>query len=175
MAVSARWFGAVSLVIASLQDLLSGHVSNSEMRWRTVTTLIKQRRLKLLRHVAWANQAEDHNHALKHLSTRLVTGDCWEDALVRPGYQLSVTILNRLSNTSLLSVPFVRTSFGARSFSVAAAKIWNSLPPSLHTCTSPDTFRRHLKTHYCQQALQSTSPLSSAPQVRLLLTIVRVY
>ena len=23
-------------------------------------------------------------------------------------------------------------------------------------CTSPDTFRRHLKTHYCQQAVQST-------------------
>ena len=26
----------------------------------------------------------------------------------------------------------------------------------LRTCTSPDTFRRHLKTHYCQQAFQST-------------------
>jgi len=25
-----------------------------------------------------------------------------------------------------------------------------SLSLSLHTCTSPDTFRRHLKTHYCQ-------------------------
>jgi len=62
----------------------------------------------------------------------------------------------RLSNTNLLYAPFVRTSFGARSFSVAALKIWNSLPPSLRTCTSPDTFRRHLKTHYCQQAFQST-------------------
>ena len=62
----------------------------------------------------------------------------------------------RPSNTNLLSAPFVRTSFGARSFSVAAPKIWNSLPPSLRTCTSPDTFRRHPKTHYCQQAFQST-------------------
>ena len=35
-------------------------------------------------------------------------------------------------------------------------KIWNSLPPSLRTCTSPDTVRRHLNTHYCQQAFQST-------------------
>jgi len=43
----------------------------------------------------------------------------------------------------------------ARSF--GTAKIWwNSLPPSLRTCTSPDTFRRHLKTHYCQQAFHST-------------------
>ena len=62
----------------------------------------------------------------------------------------------RLSNTNLLCAPFVRTSFGARSFSVAAPKIWNSLPLSLRTCTSPDTFRRHLKTHYCQQAFHST-------------------
>ena len=61
-----------------------------------------------------------------------------------------------LSNTNLLSAPFVRTSIGARSFSVAAPKIWNSLPPSLRTCTSPDTFRRHLKTLYCQQIFQST-------------------
>ena len=57
----------------------------------------------------------------------------------------------RLSNTNLLFAPF-----GSRSFSVAAAKIWNSLPSSLRTCTSPDTFRRHLKTHYCQHAFQST-------------------
>jgi len=39
----------------------------------------------------------------------------------------------RLSNTDLLSTPFVRTSFGARSFSTAAPKIWNSLPLSLRT------------------------------------------
>ena len=52
----------------------------------------------------------------------------------------------RLSNTNLVSAPFVRTSFGARSFSVAAPTVWNSLPLSLRTCTSPDAFRRHLKT-----------------------------
>ena len=62
----------------------------------------------------------------------------------------------RLSNTNLLSAPFVRTSFDSCSFSVAPPKIWNSLPPSLRTCTSPDIFRRHLKTHYCQQAFQFT-------------------
>jgi len=45
---------------------------------------------------------------------------------------------------------------------------------SLRTCTSPDTFRRHLKTHYCQQAFRqlSTSPLT--PHNRLLLTTVRM-
>ena len=62
----------------------------------------------------------------------------------------------RLSNTNLLSAPFVRTSFGSRSFRVAAPKIWNSLPLFLRTCTRPDTFCRHLKTHYCQQAFHFT-------------------
>ena len=86
--------------------------------------------------------------------------------LACPSIAVSICPLHpagRRPNTRLLSAPFVRTSFGARSFSVAAPKIWNSLPPSLRTCTSPDTFRRHLKTHYCQ------------PQCRLLLTIVCVY
>jgi len=61
----------------------------------------------------------------------------------------------RLSNTNLLCTPFVRTSFGSRSFSVAATKIWNSLPPALRMCTSHDTFHQ-LKTHYFQQAFQPT-------------------
>ena len=50
-----------------------------------------------------------------------------------------------------------------------------SLPLSLRTCTSPNTFRRHLKTRYCQQAFQSTYPLSSCASDSALLTIVRVY
>jgi len=73
------------------------------------------------------------------------------------------------------SAPFVSASFGARSFSVAAHKVWNSLPPSLRTCTSPDTFRTHLMTHYCQQAFQPSQPIFTAPQIRLLLSNVRVY
>ena len=71
--------------------------------------------------------------------------------------------------------PFVRTSFGSHSFSVAAPDIWNSLPLSLRTCTSPDTFSRYLKTHYCQQAFQFIQPLSSCASDSALLTTVRVY
>ena len=81
----------------------------------------------------------------------------------------------RLSNTNLLSAPFVRISFGSRRFSVVTPKIWISLPLSLCTCTSPDTFRRHLKTHYCQQAFQATYPLSSSASELALLTIVYIY
>ena len=62
----------------------------------------------------------------------------------------------RLSNTYLLCAPFVRTSFGSRSFSVATPKIWNSLHPALRMCTSHDTFRHQLMTHYFHQAFQPT-------------------
>jgi len=41
-------------------------------------------------------------------------------------------------------------------FNFGVTKIWNFLSPSLRNFTSPATFRRHLKTHYCQQAFQST-------------------
>ena len=74
----------------------------------------------------------------------------------------------RSSYTNLLTVPFARTTLGARSFSVASPKIWNSLPPALHSCNCPDTFRRHLKTHYFQQTF---SRALLAPQIRHLLTL----
>ena len=66
----------------------------------------------------------------------------------RPG-----SLVLRLSNTNLSLVS--RASFGAGSFSAAAPTTWNSLPPSLRTCTSPDTFRRHLNTDYFQHAFQT--------------------
>ena len=53
-----------------------------------------------------------------------------------------------LSDTNLLSVPFVCTTFDARSFSVGAPKVCNSLPAALQMCTSPDTSCHDLKTHY---------------------------
>ena len=67
----------------------------------------------------------------------------------------------RPSNTNLLSAPFVRTSFGSRCFSIAAPKIWNSLPLSFRTCTSPDTFCHHLETHFT--ASRPSNPLSPSP------------
>ena len=47
----------------------TAHVSNSEVHSRTgqppITTVIKQRRLELFGHVVQADQAEDHNRALR--------------------------------------------------------------------------------------------------------------
>jgi len=56
----------------------------------------------------------------------------------------------RWSNNNLVSVPFLRTSFGTCSFGIAAPKIWNSLSPAFQMCTSPNTFHNRLKTHYFQ-------------------------
>ena len=61
----------------------------------------------------------------------------------------------RSSNTNLLSVPHVHTTFASRGFSVAAPSVWNSLPVDIHACSSPHTFRRLLKTHCFKQAFSS--------------------
>ena len=44
----------------------------------------------------------------------------------------------RSSNTNLLTVSFARTALGARSFSVASPKMWNSLPPALRSRNCSD-------------------------------------
>ena len=53
----------------------------------------------------------------------------------------------RSSSSSSLSVPRTKHStIGDRAFPVAAAKVWNSLPPSIQSLPSLSTFRRALKT-----------------------------
>ena len=54
----------------------------------------------------------------------------------------------RSSRTSALFIPRTRTSTGKRAFSVAAPRIWNSLPADVRTTTSVSSFRSKLKTHF---------------------------
>ena len=63
------------------------------------------------------------------------------------------------SNTSLLSVPRVHTTFASCSFSVAPPSVRNSLslPTDIHACSSSHTFRHCLKTHRFKQAPPSGS------------------
>mgnify|MGYP003487581444 FL=1 len=52
-----------------------------------------------------------------------------------------------------LSVPYVRTQFGARAFRHAAPTIWNSLPASITSASSSlATFKRDLKTSDYKQS-----------------------
>jgi len=38
--------------------------------------------------------------------------------------------------------------FGRRASSSAAPQIWNHIPAAIKVSPSPDSFKRHLKTHY---------------------------
>jgi len=59
----------------------------------------------------------------------------------------------RSSGTNRLVVPPFRLStVGSRAFPVAAAKIWNALPDSLVSITSPSSFRHHLKIFLFQRS-----------------------
>ena len=42
----------------------------------------------------------------------------------------------RSSNTNLMSVPRVHTTFAFDGFSVAVPSVWNSLPAGIHACSS---------------------------------------
>ena len=59
-----------------------------------------------------------------------------------------VTRVTRNSDQQLLLEKRSATAFGSRAFSVAAPRIWNSIPLNIRTAASVDLFRRNLKTHY---------------------------
>ena len=54
----------------------------------------------------------------------------------------------RSNSQNLLTVPRVRTeTYGERSFSCAAPKLWNNLPDSIKQCPTIDEFKAKLKTY----------------------------
>jgi hypothetical protein len=53
----------------------------------------------------------------------------------------------RSSDQNLLSVPFIKSAIGRRSFSFSAPTIWNSLPLAIRNSSSLDLFLSRLKTH----------------------------
>ena len=65
------------------------------------------------------------------------------NSLSFPSHSLST----RSSDSSVLSIPYVRTSLGKRAFSVIAPRLWNSLLPDTRNSLSVSTFRSKLKTH----------------------------
>jgi hypothetical protein len=55
---------------------------------------------------------------------------------------------SRSAHQNYLYQPRTKTEFGARAFSSAAPKIWNSLPLDLRLSPSIESFRSNLKTYY---------------------------
>ena len=77
------------------------------------------------------------------------------NSLSFPSHSLST----RSSDSSVLSIPYVRTSLGKKAFSVIAPRLWNSLPPDTRNSLSVSTFRSKLKTHLFKLAF----PLEFSP------------
>ena len=57
----------------------------------------------------------------------------------------------RSSNMSLLKEPTSKRTWGDRSFSVVAPRLWNHLPTKLKSCHSITRFKSLLKTHLMSQ------------------------
>ena len=56
--------------------------------------------------------------------------------------------LLRSAYSADLTVPATRRStLGDRAFAVAGPRAWNTLPEAIRRCSSPDIFKRSLKTH----------------------------
>jgi len=59
----------------------------------------------------------------------------------------------RSASTAALDVPVTcRSTIGDRSFSVAAARVWNSLPADVTLAPSLLVFRQLLKTELCRRS-----------------------
>ena len=65
--------------------------------------------------------------------------------------------LRSASSAALIIRPTLRSSIGDRSFPVAAARTWNSLPPSVTASQSVQTFRKRLKTELFQRSYTTAS------------------
>ena len=63
----------------------------------------------------------------------------------------------RSATQGFLAVPKSSTStYGDRAFSVAAPKLWNSLPASIRITSSLDAFKRKIKTYIFHDAFYSS-------------------
>jgi len=70
-------------------------------------------------------------------------------------YSYQPTRLLSSSTQDLLTITRCKTVFGGRRFSVAALRVWNSLPKELRNCETLVTFKNHLKTHLSARTLSS--------------------
>ena len=111
----------------------------SELHWLPIEQRI---RFKL----ATITYKASFSHQPSHLSS-----------LLQP-YVSGSTHTLRSSGQHLLAIPRCRTEFGKRAFSHAAPWLWNQIPIEIRSCTSIDSFKRKLKSHFF-------GPTSSRPVI----------
>jgi len=64
-------------------------------------------------------------------------------------------VLRSSFSSNLLQVPRTNLTFGSCSFHAAAPTVWNSLPDSVRSSNTLNSFRHHLKIHYFQAAFNT--------------------
>ena len=62
------------------------------------------------------------------------------------------TRYTRSADQQQLAKPYCSTEFGRRAFSHAAPLVWNSIPLEIRLSPSVSSFKRHLKTLFCQNS-----------------------
>ena len=68
------------------------------------------------------------------------------------GYSLTIHRIKRMDVVVNLHISLYSGERSAgTSYSVAAPKLWNSLPANIRNSRSLDTFKKHLKTHYFKE------------------------
>jgi len=104
--------------------------------------LILKNRASRITQTNWKKVLKNFGHLFITLDVPLWNGslNSSQPAYLRSllSYQTPARSL-RSSNTNLLSVPRVHTTFASRGFSLADLSVWNSLPADIHACSSSHT------------------------------------
>jgi len=89
-------------------------------------------------------------------------------------YHQSVRSLRSSDQHFLVPTPS-STNVGSRSFRSAAPVIFNSLPLSIRTSATIDTFKRSLKTHYSASLLSRSSSPRASDSFMTFCTLIYIY
>ena len=119
----------------------------------------------LLKHLHWLPvSARIHfKIALLTFKSLHTIAPSYLSSLIRP-YVPSRAL--RSSSAQRLCVPHVSSVFGSRGFRSAGPAIWNSLPLSVTTCSTIQTFKKQLKTHLFASAFPSSWIVLNAPLIQ---------
>ena len=114
----------------------------------------------LLRELHWLKVPERIQFRLCVLAYRCLNGTApsyLAETLQKAADVDSRQRLRSAASSTLVVPPTRRATLGDRAFPVAAARAWNSLPPSVRAATSLQLFRRELKTNLFMRSYQQDS------------------
>ena len=74
------------------------------------------------------------------------SGPAYINDMLQPVTTLQRNVTLRSDTNNDLVVPRARLRFGERAFSVAAPRLWNSLPVDIRNAATLDTLKKKLKT-----------------------------